>query len=117
MAVAQAVTQLRTVGVQGPYGLMLSSDLYTLASGGSDDGYPVSEHLRRTLGKKNVIAFAPALSGAIVVSMRGGDYTLTLGEDVRIGYLSHDEKRVKLYVQESVTFRVNTDEASVVIAE
>ncbi len=114
-AVAKAITQLRTVGVQGPYGLMLSSDLYTLASGDADDGYPVSAHLRRILGKKGVTAFAPALSGAIVVSMRGGDYTLTLGEDVRIGYLSHDAETVRLYVQESVTFRVNTDEASVVI--
>ena len=62
-----------------------------------------------------MVAFAPALDGAIVVSMRGGDYTLTLGEDVRIGYLSHDAETVKLYVQETVTFRVNTDEASVVI--
>ena len=31
------------------------------------------------------------------------------------GYLSHDAETVKLYVQETVTFRVNTDEASVVI--
>ncbi len=115
-AVAQAITQLRTVGVQGPYGLLLSPDLYTAATGGADDGYPVSTHLRRVLGKDSVIAFAPALKGAIVISMRGGDYTLTLGEDVSIGYLSHDADRVQLYAQETVTFRVNTDEASVVIA-
>ena len=114
-AVAEAITQLRMVGVQGPYGLMLSPDLYTLAGGGADEGYPVSAHLNKALGKKGVVAFAPALNGAIVVSMRGGDYTLTLGEDVRIGYLSHDAETVKLYVQETVTFRVNTDEASVVI--
>lgn len=115
-AVAEAVTQLRTVGVQGPYGLMLSSDLYTLMASGTVDGYPLSDHVKRILGKKSVVAFAPALSGAIVVSMRGGDYTLTLGEDVRIGYLSHDAERVQLYAQETVTFRVNTDEASVVIS-
>ncbi len=114
-AVAEAITQLRLVGVQGPYGVMLSTELYTVAGGGADDGYPVSAHLRRALGKKGVVAFAPALSGAIVVSMRGGDYTLTLGEDVRIGYLSHDAERVDLYVQETLTFRVNTDEASVII--
>ena len=83
--------------------------------GAADEGYPVSAHLSKALGKKGVVAFAPALDGAIVVSMRGGDYTLTLGEDVRIGYLSHDAETVELYVQETVTFRVNTDEASVVI--
>lgn len=114
-AVAAAITQLRMVGVQGPYGVMLSPDLYTQAGGGTDDGYPLSAHLRRLLGEDGVTAFAPALSGAIVLSMRGGDYTLTLGEDVRIGYLSHDAQTVQLYVQETVTFRVNTAEASVVI--
>lgn len=114
-AVASAVTQLRTVGVQGPYAVMLSPDLYTLVGGGTDNGYPLLEHLRRILGDDGVVAFAPTLSGAIVLTMRGGDYTLTLGEDVRIGYLSHDAHSVQLYVQESVTFRVNTAEASVVL--
>ncbi len=114
-AVAAAVTQLRMVGVQGPYAVMLSPDLYTLVGGGTDDGYPLLEHLRRVLGDNGVVALAPTLSGAIVLTMRGGDYTLTLGEDVRIGYLSHDARSVQLYVQESVTFRVNTAEASVVL--
>ncbi len=115
-AVAEAITQLRMVGVQGPYGVMLSPELYTRAGGGTDNGYPLSAHLHRLLGDEGVTVFAPALTGAIVLSMRGGDYTLTLGEDVRIGYLSHDAETVQLYVQESVTFRVNTAEASVVIS-
>lgn len=114
-AIAEAITQLKMVGVQGPYGVMLSPELYTEVGGGADDGFPVSSHLRRLLGKQGVIAFAPTLEGAIVVSMRGGDYILTLGEDVRIGYLSHDAENVQLYVQETATFRAETAEASVVI--
>lgn len=114
-AIAQAITQLKMVGVQGPYGVMLSPELYTEVGGGADDGYPVSSHLRTLLGERGVVAFAPALEGALVVTMRGGDFILTLGEDVRIGYLDHDAENVHLYVQETVTFRAETAEASVVI--
>lgn len=114
-AVAAAITQLKTVGVQGPYGVMLDPGLYTELNGGDEGGYPLLNHMERLLGDDGVTAFAPALEGAIVLSLRGGDYTLTLGEDVRIGYLSHDEETVKLYVQETATFYVETDEASVII--
>lgn len=113
--VAQALTTLRTVGVQGPYALLLSTELFTAASETVDHGYPISQHLRRILGDDGIIVFAPALQGAIVVSLRGGDYTLTLGQDVAIGYLSHDAETITLYAQESATFAVNTSEASVII--
>lgn len=114
-AVAKALTVLRTVGVQGPYSLLLSSDLFTLAAESSDHGYPIYKHLQRVLGDDGEIVFAPALEGALIVSLRGGDFTLTLGQDVSIGYLSHDAERIRLYAEESLTFRVNTSEASVVL--
>ncbi|SFR57215.1 family 1 encapsulin nanocompartment shell protein [Microbacterium azadirachtae] len=114
-AVARALTVLRTVGVQGPYALLLSAELYTAASETVDHGYPVAEHLRRLLGDDGTIVFAPALDGAIVLTMRGGDYALTLGQDVSIGYLSHDAEGIRLYAQESVTFSAYTSEASVIL--
>ena len=46
---------------------------------------------------------------------RGGDFTLQLGQDLSIGYLSHDAERIQLYLQESFTFLVHTSEASVVL--
>jgi uncharacterized linocin/CFP29 family protein len=57
--------------------------------------------------------WAPALDGALVVSTRGGDYALHLGQDVSIGYLSHDATHIELYLQESLTFLAYTAEASV----
>ena len=48
---------------------------------------------------------------------RGGDFALYLGEDVSIGYLSHDDKKVRLYLQESMTFRLLTTEASVALTD
>lgn len=114
--VARAMTQLRSVGVSGPYALVLSSDLYTAVWESSDHGYPIGNHIRRILGAEGEIVYAPALSGGVLMSLRGGDYTLHLGQDVSIGYLSHDEENVRLYLQESLTFRLNTAEAAVVIA-
>lgn len=61
------------------------------------------------------IVWAAALDGALLVSERGGDYELRLGQDLSIGYLSHDAESVELYLQESFTFLMNTAEASVVI--
>ena len=57
--------------------------------------------------------WAPAIDGAIVVSQRGGDYELHVGQDVSIGYDSHDGEKVNLYLEESFTFRVASAEAAV----
>lgn len=114
--VARAMTQLRSVGVSGPYALALSSDLFTAVWESSDHGYPIGNHIRRILGEDGEIVYAPALHGAVLLSLRGGDFTLHLGQDVSIGYLSHDDAQVRLYLQESLTFRFNTAEAAVVIA-
>jgi len=113
-AVAQAVSQLRLAGVNGPYCLVLGAGPYTATSGGSDEGYPVFQHIRWEIDGE--IIWAPAIQGGFVLSTRGGDFELSIGQDVSIGYLSHTDTMVKLYLQESYTFRVLTTEASVVLA-
>ncbi|NHN54783.1 bacteriocin family protein [Calidifontibacter sp. DB0510] len=115
-AVAQALNALRLAGVDGPYNLLLSPTLYTAVAETSDHGYPVRDHLARIVGDGDII-WAPGLDGGLVVTERGGDFELLLGQDLSIGYLSHDADTIDLYLQESLTFRVNTDEASVVISE
>ena len=112
--VSSALTALRLAGVDGPYSLLLSADAYTAISESSDHGYPIRDHLSRLLDGE--ILWAPALSGALLVSARGGDYTLHLGQDLSIGYLSHDDRTVRLYLQESLTFFAATAEAAVAIA-
>ena len=109
--VSKAVSQLREVGVAGPYSLLLSADAWTAVSETSDHGYPISEHLARLLDGD--IIWAPAIDGALLLSARGGDYELRLGQDLAIGYLSHDADSVQLYFTESFTFAVYTTEASV----
>jgi len=112
--VSQALTALREAGVAGPYSLLLSAAAYTAVNETSDDGYPVRRHLDQLIDGE--IVWAPAIDGAFVVSTRGGDYELALGQDLSIGYLSHDATSVELYFQETMTFLAFTDEASVPIA-
>ncbi|WP_119274461.1 family 1 encapsulin nanocompartment shell protein [Taklimakanibacter deserti] len=113
-AIAQAVGQLRLAGVNGPYALVLGAEAYTAASGGSDEGYPVFHHIERVVD--GGIIWAPALAGGFVVTTRGGDFALDVGQDISIGYLSHSSTVVELYFQETLTFRLLTTEAAVALA-
>ena len=112
-AIAQALSQLRLVGVNGPYSVLLSADAYTGLSETSDHGYPVLEHIKRLVSSE--IIWAPAITGAFVLTTRGGDFGLYLGQDVSIGYLSHTDAVVRLYLQETFTFLLLTTEAAVAL--
>ncbi len=113
--VAQALTALRLAGVGGSYCLLLSADAYTQVAETTDHGYPIREHIARILGDGEII-WAPAIDGAFLLSTRGGDYELHLGQDLSIGYQSHDSEHIELYFQESLTFLVQTAEAGVVLS-
>src|SRR5579875_200893 len=112
-AIAQALGQLRLVGVNGPYSVLLGADAYTALSEASDHGYPVINHIQRLVNDE--IVWAPAVSGALVLSKRGGDFVLHLGQDLSIGYLGHTDRVVSLHLQETLTFLMLTAEASVAI--
>jgi uncharacterized linocin/CFP29 family protein len=113
-AVSQALSQLRLVGVNGPYSVLLGADAYTALSETRDHGYPVLEHVKRLVNDQ--IIWAPAIAGAFVLTTRGGDFDLDIGQDVSIGYLSHSDTAVRLYLQETFTFRLLTAEAAVALA-
>ncbi len=112
-ALAQATTALRLASVEGPYSLALSADVYQLVNETSDHGIPIRDHLQRMLVGGGDIVWAPAISGAFLLSTRGGDFDLSIGQDVSIGYDSHDAETVTLYFQESFTYLTYTPEAVV----
>jgi uncharacterized linocin/CFP29 family protein len=110
--VAKAVAVLRAADVTGPYALALGGRAFTGVTETTEHGgYPVFEHLRQILG--GPVVWAPAVDGAVVLSQRGGDFELTIGQDFSIGYLAHDANSIALYIEESLTFRINTPEAAV----
>jgi uncharacterized linocin/CFP29 family protein len=109
--VAEATGRLRAAGVDGPYAIALGPRCFTGLTRTAREGYPVIEHVRRLLS--GPIVWAPGVDGAVVLSQRGGDFELTLGQDISIGYLDHSAETVRLYLQESFTFQVHADEAAV----
>jgi uncharacterized linocin/CFP29 family protein len=113
-AIASAVSALRLAGCNGPYALVLGADAYTAASGDTDEGYPLLDHIQRLVDGE--IIWAPAIAGGFVLTTRGGDFELDIGQDISIGDLSHSQTAVELYLQESFTFRLLTTEAVAVLA-
>ena len=111
-AVAEAKETLRAAGVNGPYALALGVEAYKELSADSDDGYPLRRRIEENLIK--TLVWAPALrGGAVLLSIRGGDFELTVGQDLSIGYAVHDRDTVELYLTESFTFRVLEDKAAI----
>jgi uncharacterized linocin/CFP29 family protein len=112
--VAGAVEKLLCAGVAGPYGLALGREQYRrVVETAEMGGYPLLEHLRKIL--EGPIVWTPGIDGAVVVSLRGGDFLFESGQDLSIGYDSHDADVVRLYLQESFSFRVATPEAAVAL--
>lgn len=113
-SIAEATRLLRLAGVDGPYAIALGTRCYTgLMQATGDGGYPVLNVVRKLVD--GPIIWAPAVNGAIVLSTRGGDFELTVGRDLSIGYHSHSDSSVRLYLIESMTFRVLTPEAAVAL--
>ena len=103
----------RLAGVEGPYRLVLGDDPFTAISGGNEGGYPVLQHIRRLVDGEIVLgARHPRWPRADRARRR---FQLDLGQDLSIGYLSHTDKEVELYLQESFTFRMLTTEAAIAL--
>ena len=112
-AVARALSDLKLAGCNGPYALVLGGEAYRAASGGNEEGYPIFHHLERIVD--GGVIWAPAIEGGFLLTTRGGDFALDIGQDLSIGYLSHSATTVELYLQESLTFRMLTSEAAVAL--
>jgi uncharacterized linocin/CFP29 family protein len=110
--VARAVAALQQDGIAGPFAIALGPRCWRgVIETTHHGGYPIFEHIRLILG--GPVVWAPAVDGAVVVSMRGDDFRLTVGEDFSIGYLDHDATTVTLFIEESFTFEVLEPRAAV----
>lgn len=112
--VAEALRVLRAAGIEGPYALALGSRCYEGLTQATNDGYPVLKVVKNIIGVAPVV-WAPAVNGAMVLSVRGGDFELTVGRDLSVGYREHTAEKVRLYLTETMTFRSLTPEAAVAL--
>jgi uncharacterized linocin/CFP29 family protein len=113
-AVAAGVQRLLTSGIAGPYALALGGEENErVIESAERGGYPLLEHLQRILG--GPIVWAPGVRGAVLVSQRGGDFLFDCGQDLSIGYDSHDAHVVRLYLEVSFSFQAATPDAAVTL--
>ncbi|HEX3769890.1 MAG TPA: family 1 encapsulin nanocompartment shell protein [Polyangiaceae bacterium] len=113
-AVAKAKEVLRRAGMNGPYSLALGPKGYDEVTAASEEGYPLRKRIELELS--GPVVWAPALrDGALLLTARGGDFELTVGQDLSVGYYAHDRENVDLFITESFTFRVLEDKAAILL--
>jgi len=112
-AVAQALRELRQAAIGGPFALVLGTDAYCALMQAGESGYPPRRIIRDMLGGQ--ILSTAAITGGLVLTTRGGDFELTVGQDLSIGYASHDRDKVELFLTESFTFRVLEPAAAIAL--
>jgi uncharacterized linocin/CFP29 family protein len=102
-SIAQGLGQMQQASVEGPYSLVINPKRWgELAS--FVKGYPLKRQVADLLGGK--ILVCPWVDEVFLVSERGGDLTLIIGQDISIGYESTADEKINLYFLESFTFRV-----------
>ena len=112
-AFSKGVRLLEDSSVQGPYTLIINTQKWQDISSYSS-GYPMRRQLEEILGGN--IVTSPNVKGGFLVTQRGGDFQLTLGADLSVGYKSHDSQLVELFITESFTFQI-FEPRSVVVFE
>lgn len=109
--ISNQTVYLKENAVEGPYTLVVSAkDWLNIVE--LSEGYPVQKQIQEILGGQVIINHSN--ENTFLVSERGGDYELVIGQDITIGYDSHSTEKVKLYLTSSFTFRVLTPESVVV---
>ncbi len=109
--IGNQIIHLNKKAVQGPYTLVIN-EMEWLELMKLSEGYPIQKQLKALLGGKVLINHFN--TNSFLLSERGGDYELVVGQDYTLGYDSHTTSKVKLFLTGSFTFRVLSPEAIVV---
>ena len=110
-AIGDAIKRLHVDGISGPYALVLPTDQYHVLLETTMTGYPMVKMLEELL--QGGIHWSTALTQGVLLTTRGGDYELVLGQDLSIGYAMHDKDNIELYFTESFAFRILEPAAAV----
>lgn len=110
-SVELALLAIQEAEIGGPYALVLGTEPYKWLMAGEPSAYPLRKRVQALA--TGGIHWSPALRGGAVLSRRGGDFEMTVGQDLAIGYKQHSAQEVELYYTESFTFRVLEPAAAV----
>ena len=103
-SVELALLAIQQAEIGGPFALVLGPEPYKWLMIGEPNAYPLRQRVEALV--TGGIHWSPALQGGVVLSRRGGDFEMTVGQDLTIGYKQHNAQEVQLYFAESFTFRV-----------
>jgi uncharacterized linocin/CFP29 family protein len=112
--VLKAVERLDGGGIPGPYELVLAPPRYYAYLRADNEGYPASRQLRDVLAA--VHRSAVMKEAGALFSTRGGDFVLTVGGDVSVGYRAHDAEAVHLFCVETLAAQVLGADAVCILA-
>jgi uncharacterized linocin/CFP29 family protein len=101
-AVTHGLVTLREAGIGGPYATVLGTDAWNALE--TEPGYPLDERITALTG--GLLLQSPSVQGGFLLSLRGGDFVLTLGQDSSLGFEYQDRGTARLYLMQSFTFQV-----------
>lgn len=109
-AISAGIFTFQQDAVEGPYALVASPKVWKTVYS-SVPGYPISKHVGNLVEK----IILSTQDESYLVSLRGGDFELVLGQDLSLGFEERDGGKVRLFFAESFTFRVITPEAVIAL--
>jgi uncharacterized linocin/CFP29 family protein len=109
-AVGAAMKQLISGGIDGPYTLVLGPDEY-LALASYAKVYPLTKVIQEMTGGQ--ILLCPAITAGVLLSLRGGDFQLDVGQDLAVGFQQDCDQEIEFFLTESFTFRTIEPTAAV----
>jgi len=109
-----AVEKLDETGVKGPYEAVVSPTHYYsyLRQTGEGGSYPAAKQLGIVIEK---VYSSPVIDGAVLFTTRGGDFLITVGGDLTVGYRAHDDTSIHLFCVETISAQLMTPKAVCII--
>jgi len=102
-AISKGLIDLKDHFQEGPFVLIVGEEVFKRLNT-SGQVYPLFNQIESLINGK--ILLNPVIKGAFLFPYDNKNFELTIGQDFSIGYDSHDAETIKLFITESLTFRV-----------
>ncbi|MGV8906456.1 MAG: family 1 encapsulin nanocompartment shell protein [Acetobacterium sp.] len=102
-AISKGLIDLKDHFQEGPFVLIVGEEAFKRLNTG-DLGYPLITRIESLINGQ--IILNTVIKGAFLFPYNNKNFELTIGQDFSIGYESHTDELVQLFITESLTFRV-----------
>ncbi|SHE85773.1 family 1 encapsulin nanocompartment shell protein [Alkalibacter saccharofermentans] len=101
-AISEGLIMLKENFEEGSFALIVGEEAYRRLNK-DVQGYPLIKRIESLIDGK--ILLSTVVEGAFLIPYDNENFELTIGQDFSIGYESHDDENVRLFITESFTFR------------